>query len=65
MSTCQLRMAQHFHVTQINPHRPKTIEASSPSTVLLLAQRLLPSPGAVKELENGLNPKDPGHDTAP
>lgn len=53
-------MAQHFHITQITPHKPNK-ESSSPSTILHLAQRLLPSPAAVKELENGLNPKDPGY----
>jgi NADPH-dependent 2,4-dienoyl-CoA reductase/sulfur reductase-like enzyme len=51
-------MAQHFHIAQITPHKPK--ESSSPSTILQLAQRLLPSSAAVKELEDGLNPKDPG-----
>ena len=60
MSTCQLRMAQNFHIAQITPHKIK--ESSSPSTILQLAQRLLPSPAAVKELEDGLGPKDPGHD---
>ena len=53
-------MAQHFHITQITPHKPIK-ESSSPSTILHLAQRLLPSLAATKELENGLNPKDPGH----
>lgn len=52
-------MAQHFHIAQITPHRPK--ESSSPSTILQLAQRLLPSPAVTKELEDGLNPKDPAH----
>lgn len=52
-------MAQHFHIAQITPHRPK--ESSSPSTILQLAQRLLPSPAVAKELEDGLNPKDPAH----
>jgi hypothetical protein len=52
-------MAQQFHIAQITPHRPK--ETSSPSTILQLAHRLLPSPAAeIKELEGGLNPKDPG-----
>lgn len=60
MSTCQLRMAQHFHIAQITAHKPNK-ESSSPSTILQLAQRLLPSPAAIKELEDGLNPKDPGH----
>ncbi|OCT49287.1 hypothetical protein CLCR_04728 [Cladophialophora carrionii] len=53
-------MAQHFHIAQITPHKPNK-ESSSPSTILQLAQRLLPSSAAIKELEDGLNPKDPGH----
>ncbi len=51
-------MAQNFHIAQITPHKPK--ESSSPSTILQLAHRLLPSPADIKELEGGLNPKDPG-----
>ena len=53
-------MAQNFHIAQITPHRPK--ESSSPSTILQLAQRLLPAAAAIKELEGGLNPKEPGPD---
>jgi NADPH-dependent 2,4-dienoyl-CoA reductase/sulfur reductase-like enzyme len=53
-------MAQNFHIAQITPHKPSK-ESSSPSTILQLAQRLLPSPAAIKELEDGLNPKDPGY----
>lgn len=50
-------MAQHFHIAHLSAHKPK--ESSSPSTILQLANRLLPSPGAAKELEDGLNPKGP------
>jgi NADPH-dependent 2,4-dienoyl-CoA reductase/sulfur reductase-like enzyme len=53
-------MAQHFHIAQITAHKPNK-ESSSPSTILQLAQRLLPSAAAIKELEDGLNPKDPGY----
>jgi len=56
MSTCQLRMAQHFHIAHLSSHKPK--ESSSPSTILQLASRLLPAPAGPKELEDGLNPKD-------
>ncbi|OAG39390.1 hypothetical protein AYO21_06406 [Fonsecaea monophora] len=52
-------MAQHFHIAQITAHKPK--ESSSPSTILQLAHRLLPSPAAVNELEDGLNPEGPEH----
>jgi NADPH-dependent 2,4-dienoyl-CoA reductase/sulfur reductase-like enzyme len=55
-------MAQHFHIAQITAHKPNK-ESSSPSTILQLAHRLLPSPAAAKELEDGLNPKDPGRTT--
>lgn len=57
MSTCQLKMAQHFHVAHLSSHKPK--ESSSPSTILQLATRLLPAPAAPKELEDGRNPKEP------
>ena len=38
MSTCQLRMAQNFHVTPLIPSKPK--ESSNRSTVLQLANKL-------------------------
>lgn len=50
-------MAQHFHIAHLSAHKPK--ESSSPSTILQLATRLLPSHAAHKELEDGLNPKEP------
>ncbi|EHY59701.1 carbohydrate-binding module 1 protein [Exophiala dermatitidis] len=57
MSTCQLKMAQHFHIAHLSSHKPK--ESSSPSTILQLATRLLPAPAGPKELEDGRNPKEP------
>ena len=50
-------MAQNFHIAQLTPHKTKE---SSPSTILQLAHRLLPLSAAIKELEDGLNPKEPG-----
>ncbi|KAK4939940.1 carbohydrate-binding module 1 protein [Elasticomyces elasticus] len=50
-------MAQHFHITHLSAHKPPK-ESSSPSTILQLANRLLPA--GPKELEDGRNPKEPG-----
>ena len=61
MSTCQLRMAQNFHVTPVTANKPR--ESSSPSTILQLANGLIKAiavPEKVvrtKELEGGRNPK--------
>ena len=49
-------MAQHYHIAHLAAHKPK--ESSSPSTILQLANGLLSKPPALKELENGLNPRD-------
>ncbi|EXJ88389.1 hypothetical protein A1O1_05319 [Capronia coronata CBS 617.96] len=50
-------MAQQFHIAHLSSHVPK--ESSSPSTILQLANRLLPAPAVSKELEDGRNPKEP------
>ncbi|KAK5467612.1 carbohydrate-binding module 1 protein [Exophiala xenobiotica] len=52
-------MAQHFHIAHLASHKPK--ETSSPSTILQLANRLLPAAAYAgpKELEGGRNPKEP------
>jgi|SRR5271154_4025051 len=59
MSTCQLRMAQNFHIAPVTMDKPK--ESSCPSTILQLVHGLakaLPGPVAVhKELEDGQNRK--------
>lgn len=49
-------MAQHFHIAHLSAHKPPK-ESSSPSTILQLANRLLPA--GPKELEDGRNPKEP------
>lgn len=56
MSTCQIMMAQHFHVAHHSAHKPK--EPSSLSTILQLANGLTSKSVLCKELENGRNPKE-------